>query len=493
MSPGRLGVLGIAWDTWRVGRADGEAIARRQQARLTDLVRHARSASPYYRRLYRGLPPRVTDSRLLPPVDKRDLMEHFDEWVTDPEITLQGLKRDFLSDLSLVGSPYLGRYHVFTTSGTTGEPAVLVHDADSWAVLQVVARRSELRILARWSVLRTVLRHGLRGAAFFATGGHFAGPVLVESARRRSSFIAKRLRVFSVLRPLSKLVEELNDFQPTVVEGYPSVIALLAAEQKSGRLRIHPFWAITTGESLSATAREEIETTFGCQIANRYAASEVPAFAVQCDRGSFHVNVDWYLFEPVDEDYRPVPAGVTSHTVLVTNLANRVQPVIRYDLGDRAEVAEAPCACGSRLPAVKVEGRTDETLPFESRDGRMVAVLPLALGAVIEETPGVRRFQAIRIGPRRLSVRLEIWPDAESAEVWKAVRDRLNQFLSAHGAETVSIEHARESPVTDTPGAASSGRCGQREARGGHFEAEPSRSITSRIETRRPSLACTGQ
>ena len=449
MSRRRLGVLGIAWDTWRAGRAHGDAIARRQQARLAELVSHARSASPYYRRLYRGLPPRVTDSRLLPRVDKRDLMEHFDQWVTDPEITLEGLKRNFLSDLSLVGSPYLGRYHVFTTSGTTGDPAVLVHDADSWAVLQVVARRSELRLLARWSVLRTVLRHGLRAAALFATGGHFAGPVLVESARRRSSFIARRLRMFSVLRPLSELVQELNDFQPTVLEGYPSVIALLAAEQKAGRLRIHPFLAITTGENLSASARAEIETTLGCQIANRYAASEVPALAVQCADGSFHVNVDWYLFEPVDEDHRPVPAGVTSHTVLVTNLANRVQPVIRYDLGDRAEVTVAPCACGSPLPAVKVEGRTGEALPFESPDGHMVTVLPLALGAVIEETPGVRRFQAIRAGPRRLSVRLEIWPDAEPADVWKAVHERLDRFLAAHGAETVSIEHAREAPGAD--------------------------------------------
>lgn len=446
---GSLRVARIAWDSWRAERGGDGAIARRQQARLADLVRYARSGSPYYRRLYRDLPSRVTDSQLLPPVTKRDLMKHFDEWVTDPEITLEGLRRDFLCDLSLVGSLYLGRYHVFTTSGTTGEPAVLVHDRQSWMVSSLLTRRFEPRVLARWSVVRTVLRHGLRGAALFATGGHFAGPVMVESARRRSSLIARQLRVCSVLRPISQLVKELNEFQPTALEGYPSAIALLAAEQKAGRLRIHPCLAIITGENLPLTVHEEIETTFGCQISNRYAASEVPGLAVQCAHGSFHVNIDWYLFEPVDEDFRPVPAGVMSHTVLVTNLANRVQPVIRYDLGDRVEVALAPCACGSPLPVVKVEGRTDEVLSFESADGRVVRVLPLALGAVIEETPGVHRFQAIQTGPARLTVRLEMWPEAEPAEVWKAVDRRLGEFLAAQGAETVSVEHARQVPAAD--------------------------------------------
>jgi phenylacetate-coenzyme A ligase PaaK-like adenylate-forming protein len=159
--------------------------------------------------------------------------------------------------------------------------------------------------------------------------------------------------------------------------------------------------------------------------------------------------MDWYLLEPVDEDYRPVPAGVTSHTVLVTNLANRVQPVIRYDLGDRVVLEAAPCPCGSALPVVTVEGRTNDVLSFESTDGRGVTVLPLALATVIEETPGVHRFQAIGTGPRTLRLRLETEPDFDASQVWKAVDDRLGEFLVAHGAAPVSIEHAVEPPHAD--------------------------------------------
>jgi phenylacetate-coenzyme A ligase PaaK-like adenylate-forming protein len=173
------------------------------------------------------------------------------------------------------------------------------------------------------------------------------------------------------------------------------------------------------------------------------------ALAVQCTSGLFHVNVDWFLFEPVDENYLPVPPGVTSHTVLVTNLVNRVQPLIRYDLGDRVKLAVAPCACGNRLPAMTLEGRTGDLLAFAAPDGSVVSILPLALGTVIEETPGVRRFQAIHTGPSALSVRLETWPNADPAQVWTAVDQRLHDFLVAQGLPSVSVEQAAEPPAVD--------------------------------------------
>ena len=443
-------MLRTVWDTLRAEHGGAPTIARMQAERLNRLVRHARTASPYYRSLYQGLPSRVTDPRVLPPVVKRDLMAHFDDWVTDPDLTLAGLNRDFLSDLSMVGRPYLGRYHVFTTSGTTGVPAVLVHDRESWQVLHIVARLRARRALRTSRLMPGLLRHGLRAAVLFATGGHFGGVVLAESVRRRSPLLAQRVRVLSVLRPVEELVAELNEYQPTLLSAYPSALALLAEEQTAGRLRISPLQAITAGEAMTDEYRREIDTAFeGLRVVQGYAASEVPGLAIRCDEGSFHVNTDWYLFEPVDERYQPVPAGTTSHTVLVTNLANRVQPLIRYDLGDSVEVATAPCPCGSVLPAVAVEGRTNDILTFQSPDGHAVRILPLALATVVEETPGVHRFQAIGVGPRTLTVRLEAQAGADPDEVWTAVEERLTDFLTAHGAPGAAVERAHEPPTVD--------------------------------------------
>ena len=74
----------------------------------------------------------------------------------------------------------------------------------------------------------------------------------------------------------------------------------------------------------------------------------------------------------MDEGYQPVAPGKPSRTVLATSLSNRVQPIIRYDLGDRITMLPDPCACGSPLPSMRVEGRTDEILTFRSQAGEVV-------------------------------------------------------------------------------------------------------------------------
>ena len=105
--------------------------------------------------------------------------------------------------------------------------------------------------------------------------------------------------------------------------------------------------------------------------------------------------------------------------------------------------------CGNRLPAITVEGRTGDLLSFDAPDGAAVTVLPLALVTVIEETPGVHRCQAIRTGPRALTVRLEMSSDADPAQVWRAVDERLHAFFAAQGTAPVVVEHAAEPPALD--------------------------------------------
>ena len=494
---GTTRTAGIAWDIWRAGRASQDEIDRRQRDRLAALVECARSSSPFYRRLYRDVPDMVPDSHgpgtdraqdlgrylgELPPVGKRELMENFDDWVTDPHITLAGLKHDLLDDPSRIGGLYRGQYLVVTTSGSTGEPAVLVHDRTSQLVASLLGPIRERRTLMAAKEARAFLHRGLRAAALIADGDHFAGVVLTESARRRSPRIARRVRVFSVLRPLPDLVADLNDFQPTVLYGYPSAMVQLAAEQKAGRLRIHPLLAVASGESLAAHAAAEIEAALGCRVTERYLASEALALTSRCRQGLLHVNADWNIVEPVDDAFRPVPPGELSHTVLVTNLANRVQPLIRYNLGDRVQLAAGPCACGSPFPTLRVEGRSGGVLSFAAADGatlggarldgtgldgtgsdgtgsdgavpagKVVTVLPLALGTVIEETAGVRRFQAIRTGPRSLTVRLELWPDAATTAVRTAVGERLGAFFAAQGAAGVDVRFSDEPPRPDRSG-----------------------------------------
>lgn len=444
--------LWIAWDAWRAERGGMGAVMARQHARLADLVRFARTHSRFYAELYRDLPESIIDVMQLPHVTKPQLMARFDDWVTDPEVT-QARVEAFVADPSLIGQDFLGRYVIWTTSGSTGAPANLVQDRRALAVYTSVAVvRGYLSGVSLPDAMRDLWRivwRGVRVATLIATGGHFGGVVMAERGRRRNPRRANRVKVFSVLSPLPELVAGLNAYQPTIINGYASAIALLAHEQAAGRLRIHPVLIGTTAERLEPTARAHIEKTFGCQVRDSYGASDAGGIAFDCGRGWKHVAADWVTLEPVDEKFQPVPPGQPSYTVLVTNLANRVQPIIRYDLGDSVTVKPEPCTCGSPLPAIRVEGRTDEVLAFPAKSGRLIRLLPMSLATVVEETPGVQRFQLIQTAPSRLEVRLETKVPEEDAVVWEAVMQRLHTHLTTQGVAMVGVERAAQPPRPD--------------------------------------------
>ena len=261
--------------------------------------------------------------------------------------------------------------------------------------------------------------------------------------------MAGAIRPFSALSPLPELVEELNAFRPASLVGYPTLIRLLTQERMAGRLTIEPELVTTEGEWLSPATRAQIEATFHCTVRDTYGASEFLVIASDCGHGWCHVNSDWVILEPVDRAYLPVPPAQASHTVLLTNLANRVQPIIRYDLGDSVTVSPDPCPCGSLFPAIRVEGRRDDIMYVQAADGRMVPLLPLVLGSVAEDTPGVNLFQIIQVDPVTLRVRLETETGADRARTWEELHRRLYGYLALQGVPSVEIELAPEDPQSD--------------------------------------------
>ena len=217
------------------------------------------------------------------------------------------------------------------------------------------------------------------------------------------------------------------------------MLFLLAAEKAAGRLTIAPTCLWSGGEYLAPATRAEIEHAFGCPIANEYGASECMSIAFGCRAGWLHVNADWVMLEAVDRDYRPVPPGEPSHSVLLTNLANRVQPVIRYDLGDSIVVNPQRCACGNPLPAIQVEGRRDDIIALAAPDGTIVRLLPLALSTVVEEAAGVHRFQIIQETADRLRLRLDVVGTGARKAAWQAAADALREYLRQQALPNVRV------------------------------------------------------
>jgi phenylacetate-CoA ligase len=435
-----------ALDVWTGSLASSTAIALQREQRLVALVAHAFECSPFYSRLYRKL--RVSSSsglRLtdLPPVNKRSLMAEFDDVMTEPDVTRAAVD-EFVAQPDRCGATLLGRYSIWTSSGTTGEPGYFVHDPDALAVYDALEWQ-RFRGVRSASDLARQLIAGDRYAMVAATGGHFAGISTVERMRRSMPWLTASLKGFSLLQPIEQLVAELNEFRPTLLASYPTAAQMLADEQHAGRLKLRLREVWTGGETLANPARAQVQRAFGCPVRNSYGASEFLPIAWECPYRRLHLNSDWIILEPIDHHGRPVPAGTRSHSVLLTNLANRIQPLIRYDLGDAVTMSDMPCGCGSRFPVMSVEGRTDEALVFPLPSGGTTTVVPLALTTVMEDDACVHDFQVTQTAPRKLQVRLGGEERASADEVRRA----LGSYFNTLGIGAVSIDIARRPPARD--------------------------------------------
>lgn len=434
------------FDVWLTGTAVAEvsmatcasvqSFEALRATRLAALFDAAARRSPHYARVFAGRDPARTRLTDLPVAHKVELMRDFASWVADPSLRLDGLRK-FVGDPANIARAFLGRYTVWESSGSTGEPAIFVQDERAMGIYDALEalRRPVLRPWQSWLDPWGLTEH----MAFVgATGGHFASTVSVERLRLLQPGLAHRLRGLSFLQPLQALCGELQDFQPTVLATYPSAAVLLAEEQKAGRLdlRLREVW--TGGESLSTAARAFVGQTFGCPVSQSYGASEFLSLAFECRHGTLHLNSDWAILEPVDAQGRAVPPGQAGSTTLLTNLANHVQPLIRYDLGDRVTVLATPCACGSRLPGIEVGGRDDDTLVLTRGRGKgLVKVVPLAVSTVLEEA-GLFDFQLVQTSADELVLQTAMHGEAARLAL-RVANEQLQAFLLSQGARGVHI------------------------------------------------------
>jgi phenylacetate-coenzyme A ligase PaaK-like adenylate-forming protein len=416
-------------------------VAKWQRARLTEMVAYARANSPYYRDLYRDLPDQFEDPTLLPITSKRALMARFDDWATDREVTI-GKARAFAENPDLMGERFLGKYTLATTSGTTGTPGIFVLDDRSMAVTNAMALRT-LRAWIGFGDLVRILVRGRRVAMTIASGSYSATAVAAARVHKSASG-RKRVLAISVHAPLSEMVSQLNEFRPALLAPYASIAKLLAGEQEAGRLNIRPVLMVLAAEGLPISEYDRIAKVFHAKVETSYAATECMFFSYGCEERWLHVNSDWAVLEPVDADYHPTPPGEQSHTVLITNLANRVQPILRYDLGDRILMRPDPCPCGNPLPAIRVVGRSGEVFRFSKEDGEQVSIPPLAF--VIDHVPGVELAQVVQTSPTSLRVRLLPTAVADPERIWQAVRSKITRMLAEHKLNHVVLERAQEQP-----------------------------------------------
>jgi phenylacetate-CoA ligase len=150
-------------------------------------------------------------------------------------------------------------------------------------------------------------------------------------------------------------------------------------------------------------------------------------FGSECQHHQgIHLFEDTTLIENVDADGQPVPAGQPGSRLLVTNLSNLVQPLLRLEVTDLVTLDPDPCPCGRSLVRARaIHGRSDDLLSLPAGDGGRVAVHPLHF-ALLTRDPQVREFQVVQDGP---VLRLRIVP-RQTATADDALETRLGQAVT---------------------------------------------------------------
>ncbi|MCC6201479.1 MAG: phenylacetate--CoA ligase family protein [Gammaproteobacteria bacterium] len=352
-----------------------------RQRRLQALLRHAAVRVPYYGTLFQriGLDPaagvRTEQLSELPFLTKDDIRANSDA-------------------LKARDARHLAR---FNTGGSSGEPLIFF----------IGRERVSHDVAAKWRATRWWgVDIGDREAVIWGS------PIELGTQDRLRMLRDRLLR--TTLLPafemsearLDGFVAALRTQRPRMLFGYPSALAHIARHARRRGVRLDDLGikvAFVTSEMLYDDQRRDIEAIFDCPVANGYGGRDAGFIAHQCPAGGMHLTAEDLIVETIGSDGRPVSAGEPGE-IVVTHLATRDFPFIRYRTGDIGVLDDRQCPCGRTLPLLReVQGRSTDFVV--ARDGTVMH--GLALIYVVRDVPGVVRFRIIQESLERTRVLLE--------------------------------------------------------------------------------------
>jgi len=355
-------------------------IEAQQFAQLAEILRHARDTVPFYRRGFgergygAGSAVAPEDFRRLPLLTRHDVQLSFDEILSASPPAEHGKLID-------------GQ-----TSGSTGTPVRFKGTELSRFMWEVFTLRDvfwhQRDLAAKYGVIRMgvqeVVQPGWSAATevAFSTGPAAFLPVDTE---------------------LSRQVKWLEAQQPAYLLTYASnlhALALYCLERGTAMPFLREVGSL--GEVVSDEIRRDCERAWNVSLVDMYTAQEVGYIALQCPNYEhYHVQSENVLVEILREDGVPCGPGEVGR-VVVTTLHNFAMPLIRYDIGDYAEVGDA-CPCGRGLPVLKhIRGRVRNMLTLPNGEKRWPLVGCRGYG----EPWLIRQFQFTQRSLEEIEVKL---------------------------------------------------------------------------------------
>lgn len=344
---------------------DRKAIRSLQEDKLKHLIDYAYQHVPYYRTLFDEINLKPGDINSLDDLNKIPVTTKADLQAIP---AVERISNRFSLD-------ELATEH---SSGSTGQPFTTYFDKD------FVTTRNNM-------FLRALRAMGYRPGQklMLITAGH----------NRTRPWL--RWHYASIESSADNLLKQLKKFRPSVLYGCATSLRLMALHaQKSGIKPHQSKTVISTAETLDQGTRTLLEETFGASVYDLYGLTEMGLVAWECPaQEGYHLSEDTTIIEfEHDSHYQ-------SNRLIMTNLELKAMPLIRYQTGDLAKVADKiDCSCGRQLQRIeRIEGRIIDCITLS--EGR--AISPYRLTLALEKIAGLGRYQILQNDINRFTVRIE--------------------------------------------------------------------------------------
>jgi phenylacetate-CoA ligase len=235
-----------------------------------------------------------------------------------------------------------------------------------------------------------------------------------------------RLQAVPLVTSIDDLAARIAAFAPEVLLLRPSVLdELLLHYLREGRRPTSLRFVHTYGEPLRPQLRVDAAEALQVNLWDTYSCEEIGNLAASCPQGDgYHVLAEGALVEVLDEDDRPCAVGDIGR-IVVTDLHNLAAPMVRYDIGDYAEVV-APCACGRGLPTLgRVVGRERNRVRLPDGGWRWPAVPTLAR---LQQAAPVRQLRLVQQPTGEIEVEAVVFASVTSGQE-AAMADLLHAAL----------------------------------------------------------------
>lgn len=197
-------------------------------------------------------------------------------------------------------------------------------------------------------------------------------------------------------------VKFLEEHQGMVLEGFPTVLYLIARYANALRIKLNFKAVFSTGEPIYLFMRKEIEEAFNCKVYDSYGMTELCGLIYECEKGGYHVLVDYGYLEILKENGEEAHINEEGYLVW-TGFINSAMPFIRYRIGDKGIWEKGRCPCGRPYPLVQPTITRDSDYIL-TPSGKLLS--PRAVNQVLKDKMSFKACQFVQVNDKEIVVRI---------------------------------------------------------------------------------------